>query len=174
MKYIYSFCVLMFCALFVACGSTPVVEETVDGSEQEQEQGETAVIEEEPEPIEVLVPQDIIEIELDNVFYFDFDKSDIKPEAYSILDEHAEVIRSQLVNNPELVVVIEGHCDERGTEEYNIALGERRAQAVSRYLRVQGVSADNIATVSYGELDPADPASDEFSWAQNRRAVLAY
>src|SRR5579863_3747135 len=97
------------------------------------------------------------------IVYFDFDKSDIKPEFLDTLTAHAKY----LVANPSQKIRIEGYCDERGTVEYNIALGDRRAQAVRRFMLFQGVSADQITTVSYGEAHPADPGHDETAWAKN-------
>jgi peptidoglycan-associated lipoprotein len=104
------------------------------------------------------------------VVFFDFDKSDIKPEFLDTLTAHAKY----LVANPTQKIRIEGYTDERGTVEYNIALGDRRAQAVRRFMLFQGVSADQISTVSYGEAHPADAGHDETAWAKNRRAVIVY
>ena len=84
----------------------------------------------------------------------------------SILDTNARFME----NNPSLLVQIEGHCDERGTVEYNIALGHRRSQAVKDYLVSLGVDASRIDTVSYGEERPADSGHDESAWSKNRRA----
>ncbi|MFP4037629.1 MAG: peptidoglycan-associated lipoprotein Pal [Desulfobacteraceae bacterium] len=97
--------------------------------------------------------------------YFDFDKSEIKPEAQATLKEKA----GWLKQNPEYSVRIEGHCDERGTNEYNLALGERRANAAKKYLISLGVSEDRVRTISYGEERPADPRHNEEAWAKNRR-----
>ncbi len=97
---------------------------------------------------------------------FDYDKSDITPEARSVLQDSADWIRS----NADTKVQIEGHCDERGTEEYNLALGERRANAVKNYLISLGVEGDRLYTISYGEELPLDPGHDETAWAKNRRA----
>lgn len=104
------------------------------------------------------------------VVYFDFDKSDIKPEFLDTLTAHAKY----LVANPSQKIRIEGYTDERGTVEYNIALGDRRAQAVRRYLLFQGVTTEQITTVSFGESHPADSGHDETAWAKNRRAVIVY
>ena len=104
------------------------------------------------------------------VVYFDFDKSDIKPEFLDTLTAHAKY----LVANPTQKIRIEGYTDERGTVEYNIALGDRRAQAVRRFMLFQGVSDSQISTVSYGEAHPADAGHDETAWAKNRRAVIVY
>lgn len=98
--------------------------------------------------------------------YFDFDRSDIRPEMRSILQRNAEWLR----RHPRVKVVIEGHCDERGTEEYNMALGQRRAETVKNYLVSLGVSPSRLSTISYGEERPADPGHDEAAWAKNRRA----
>ncbi len=98
--------------------------------------------------------------------YFDFDKSDIKPESRPVLEK----IAAYLLKNPALDLLIEGHCDERGTEEYNLALGERRALSARRYLIGLGVASKRLQTISYGEERPLDPGHDETAWAKNRRA----
>lgn len=104
------------------------------------------------------------------VVYFDFDRSNVSSEFYSILDEHAAF----LAENSTQSIVIEGHCDSRGTPEYNIALGERRAKAIETYLLNQGVSAYQISVVSYGEEKPAVSGGTEAAFAKNRRGVLVY
>ncbi len=106
----------------------------------------------------------------EKTIYFDFDESTIRPEFMDTLRAHAEY----LVNTPSAHLVIEGHCDERGSREYNIALGERRANAVRRFLEAEGVSPIQLETVSYGEERPVDPGHDESAWAKNRRAELVY
>ncbi|BFM48256.1 peptidoglycan-associated lipoprotein Pal [Marinomonas sp. THO17] len=107
---------------------------------------------------------------VDTVFYFDFDKSIVRPEAREALAKHAEF----LVANPDASVVLEGHADERGTREYNMALGERRAKAVSRYLTIQGVAASQIETVSFGEEVPVAFGHDAEAWQLNRRVEVRY
>ena len=102
--------------------------------------------------------------------YFAFDRDTIRPEFESVLSAHAEYLQSY----PNTNVVLEGHADERGTREYNLGLGERRARAVEQYLTVEGVSASQIEIVSYGEERPAVRGHDEESYAQNRRVVFAY
>ena len=102
----------------------------------------------------------------DRVF-FDFDKSEIKPEAADVLKRQA----AWLQKYPNKTIVVEGHCDERGTREYNLALGERRANAVREYLISLGVAAARIETISYGKERPAVLGSNESAWSQNRRAV---
>ncbi|MCL5049627.1 peptidoglycan-associated lipoprotein Pal [Aliidiomarina maris] len=110
------------------------------------------------------------ELRRENTIFFAFDDSNISSEYRQILQAHAEY----LVSNPNVSVVIEGHTDERGTPEYNIALGERRANAVVNYLQNQGVLSSQMSTVSYGEEKPLVRRSNEQAWAQNRRAVLVY
>jgi len=100
------------------------------------------------------------------LIHFDFDKADIRPGDAKILDANA----AWLTANPKLLVLIEGHCDERGTAEYNLALGERRAKATQTYLVSRGVQAERITTVSYGEERPACTEHTEKCWATNRRA----
>ncbi|MDG9930800.1 MULTISPECIES: peptidoglycan-associated lipoprotein Pal [Pseudomonas] len=100
-------------------------------------------------------------------FYFEYDSSDLKPEAMRALDVHAKDLKGNGAR-----VVLEGHTDERGTREYNMALGERRSKAVQRYLVLQGVSPAQLELVSYGEERPVATGSDESSWAQNRRVEL--
>jgi peptidoglycan-associated lipoprotein len=104
------------------------------------------------------------------VIYFDYDQADIKPEFNELLAAHGR----QLVANPNMNLRLEGHTDERGSREYNIGLGERRAQAVRRVLTLQGVAASQLTTVSYGEERPAQTGSDEESWRLNRRVELVY
>ena len=102
----------------------------------------------------------------DRVF-FDFDKSDIKPEGRQVLQRQADWLKKY----PNVTVTVEGHCDERGTREYNLALGERRATAAKKMLVALGVPAARISTISYGKERPAVVGSNEAAWAQNRRAV---
>ncbi len=106
----------------------------------------------------------------EKVIYFDFDSSEIRPEFLPVLRAHADY----LVSNPSARLTIEGHCDERGSREYNMALGERRAKAVQRVLEAEGVSPLQLETVSYGEERPAVPGHNEAAWAKNRRAELVY
>ena len=99
--------------------------------------------------------------------FFAFDRSDISPEAREILARQADWLRRY----PNVTVTIEGHCDERGTREYNLALGERRAQAAKNVLVAAGIPAARISTISYGKERPAVVGSTEEAYAQNRRAV---
>jgi peptidoglycan-associated lipoprotein len=108
--------------------------------------------------------------ELTNIIYFDFDSYELRPEDAEIVARHGR----QLADESRLSVRLEGHADERGSREYNIGLGERRAQAVRRVLLIQGASASQISTVSFGEERPAAFGSDEGAWAQNRRVEVKY
>ena len=104
------------------------------------------------------------------IIYFDFDKSEIKPEFADIIKASAQ----NLTSHPGLKLKLEGSTDERGTREYNIGLGERRAQAVRRALMLQGVAETQLTTVSFGAERPAAEGDDESAWAQNRRVELVY
>lgn len=102
--------------------------------------------------------------------YFDFDESEIKSDFRDIIAAHAK----NLADNPNLSVTIEGHCDERGTREYNMALGERRAHSVAKMLTLLGASQSQVKTVSFGEENPEVEGHDDSAWKWNRRAVFAY
>lgn len=104
------------------------------------------------------------------IIYFDYDRAEIKPEYVSVVAAHAKYLNAGNGRK----VRLEGHGDERGSREYNIGLGERRAQAVRRALLLQGVTEDQINTVSYGEERPSVPGSDETAYAKNRRVELVY
>ena len=97
---------------------------------------------------------------------FDFDNSSIRPDAREILKVNADYLLNHRVSS----IVVEGHCDERGTAEYNMALGQRRAQETKNYLVNLGINESIIKTISYGKERPLDPASNEEAWAKNRRA----
>jgi peptidoglycan-associated lipoprotein len=174
--------------LLIGCGSKEVKEEpsatedsrvVVDGgastagaSEGErlgdELAGQGAAVEEAPaEEVPTEPARDLLS---ERKIYFDFDKSDIKDEFREVLQAHAEF----LVSNPSASLVIEGHCDERGTREYNMALGERRAHSVFQYLTLQGVGKNQVRTVSFGEERPDVEGHDESAWKWNRRAVFVY
>jgi peptidoglycan-associated lipoprotein len=137
-----------------------------------------APVEKKPEPI-VEDPEPVVEEvpetdPLDDFFngknvledvYFDFDKADLREDTKEILKRHSQTLRA----NPGLTILIEGHCDERGTEDYNMALGERRATRVRDYLVELGVDSSILKTISYGETQPKSMGSNEEAWANNRR-----
>jgi peptidoglycan-associated lipoprotein len=100
--------------------------------------------------------------------FFAYDESTLSPEAQAALTAAANWLKK----NPQYNLLIEGHCDERGTEQYNLALGDRRANTAKEYLMTLGVDGNRIRTVSYGEERPFDPGHTEGAWAKNRRAHL--
>ena len=103
-----------------------------------------------------------------NTVYFDFDRATIKPSETGKIEEVAKYLQA----NPTHAVQIEGHCDERGTEQYNLSLGERRALSVREYLVTAGIQQDRVFTISYGESRPAVPGHNEAAWSKNRRGVF--
>ncbi|MDA7774624.1 peptidoglycan-associated lipoprotein Pal [Pseudomonadales bacterium] len=107
---------------------------------------------------------------LSGVFYFDFDQAIVKRAGHSELNKHASVLAS----DGALRLRLQGHADERGTREYNLALGERRANAVRAYLVAQGASRTQVEVISYGEEKPADAGHSERAWAMNRRVEFSY
>ena len=104
------------------------------------------------------------------IIYFEYDSSDVKAEYRPVVEAHARY----LSQNPGTTITLEGHADERGSREYNLALGERRAQSVKQQMLLLGAMADQIRLVSYGEERPAIDGHDEYSWQQNRRVEILY
>ncbi|MDD5037155.1 MAG: peptidoglycan-associated lipoprotein Pal [Methylococcaceae bacterium] len=104
------------------------------------------------------------------VIYFMYDSSEVQPEYLSVVNSHA----NYLASNSGRSVVLEGHADERGSPEYNIALGEQRAKAIAKMMKLQGVLESQIQVVSFGEEKPAVSGHDESSWQQNRRVEISY
>lgn len=156
-----------------ACSSSDstdssVASETNTGSTTEQSTVVTSPVEQEP----VLSEQELRSQQLrqEQTIYFKFDNAEIQPDYQDMLTAHAEYLR----DNAAVKVIVEGHADERGTPEYNIALGERRANAVAKYLQALGVSASQISIVSYGEEKPLVLGHTEADYAKNRRSVLVY
>ena len=121
-------------------------------------------------PVLTAQQQALADLKSRSVVYFDFDSSEISPQYVQVVAAHA----AYLVKFPTARVRLEGHTDERGSREYNIGLGERRAQTVRRALMVQGVAEAQITTVSYGEERPAVEGSDEAAFAQNRRVEMVH
>lgn len=161
-----------------ACGSTKDAEEQVESNQQAEVTQATdngsdvsvSTIEKEKEFQMQERKRQQEALRQNTVINFEFDESRVAGKYFEILEAHATYLR----DNPEVKVVVEGHCDERGTPEYNIALGERRAKAVTRYLENLGVSSSQISTVSYGEEKPVDRSRTEAAFAANRRATLVY
>lgn len=130
---------------------------------------ETAVVEDSVEQYDAAAAEAALREEARRMVkdvFFEFDSAELDPMAVSQLKNNA----MWLVDNPSIALMIEGHCDERGTTEYNLALGERRAEVTKRFLEKAGVAASRLGTVSFGEEKPFDPGHDEAAWAKNRRA----
>ncbi|MCY4095143.1 MAG: peptidoglycan-associated lipoprotein Pal [Gammaproteobacteria bacterium] len=174
---------LLVCGLLTACASqtgcgTPVEEEPVVVDER-PEPSEPAPVPE-PEVEEIPDFMDLpdgttVAVDADgsvirSVVNFEFDESEIGSGDFRVLQQHA----TRLNRNRDQSVVIEGHCDERGTREYNLALGERRAMAVQDFLLANGVRPSQMSARSFGEERPVDTGSDEAAWAKNRRVELKY
>lgn len=159
--------------LLAACGSTSTTE--ADGQTTEQITPAVSETVETGAMTKVMSPEEKQRLELqelrkEHIVYFDFDTSTVASEFAALLDAHAVYLRA----NPGTTVLVEGHADERGTPEYNIALGERRAKAVTKYLTGLGVNESQIESVSYGEEKPLDNSRTEDGFSKNRRAVLVY
>lgn len=162
--------VLLFAGLLFSCKTKteqtevplPVEPKPVVAEAQPvQEPEKPVVVEEESDE---LTEMDLQRFQFENI-HFDFDKSDLREEERMKLDTYAQVLKE----NPTITVLIEGHCDERGTIEYNQALGERRAERIRLYLVGLGIGESRLRTVSYGKLQPLDPSQNEEAWAKNRR-----
>jgi peptidoglycan-associated lipoprotein len=138
----------------------PVVEIPGEG-EGDSEEGTSQQPIKPPQEVDIPdeQPTDLVDI------FFDYDKSNLRSDALSTMEKNGRA----LVTNPDFNVVLEGHCDERGTTEYNLALGERRAKAAYDYLRRYGIDVSRLTTISYGEERPFDPGHSESAWAKNRR-----
>lgn len=143
---------------------TPPPQQQTTPPQQQQTQA-PPVQQSPPPPRQEMMPERFVT--LDPV-YFDFDKSDIRPDAREILVRAVAILRA----NPDAVIVLEGHTDERGSNEYNDALGRRRAQSVFSFLSSQGIESNRLQTVSMGEQQPADPAKTQDAFARNRRVML--
>jgi peptidoglycan-associated lipoprotein len=166
--------------ILVGCVSTTPEEDT--STDTSLDTGATETVAEPAAPVEpdpVINSMDKVVISkgpgmgtetLDGVFYFDFDQAIVKRSGHAELDKHAKVLKE----NRGFRVRLEGHADERGTREYNLALGERRANAIRAYLTAEGASRSQIEVVSYGEEQPAVSGSGESAWAQNRRVAIKY
>jgi len=161
---------LMAALLLVAgCETPPETADTGAGA------GDTMTTDTPPPPPPAAMPetmpmdpQEDLVVNVGDRVFFDFDKSDLRPDAIDQLNRQSDWMKA----NGSITVVIEGHCDERGTREYNLALGDRRASSAKQYLESMGVSGGRMETISYGKERPAVLGSNEDAWAQNRRAVM--
>ena len=158
-----------------ACGSTPERDDGFDEGLVDTTTQTSAVV----QPVTIDGLQDGTKIDpnsisgrapLERVIYFDYDTAELRSEFIDVVTQHGRF----LAENPEAQVRLEGHTDERGTREYNIALGEDRAKSVQRMLQLQGVSVGQLRAVSYGEELPVDEAHNSDAWAKNRRVNVIY
>jgi len=156
----------MFLALFFVIPgllfSVSCQKKVVDATpEPVAEEKEEVVVETKEEVVVYKVPAVVMQEDI----YFDFDRSTLSPAAQDNLLRKAEWLRE----NPDATATIEGHCDERGTNEYNLALGDRRAESAKAFLTDLGIDPARLTTISYGEERPVDPRNTEEAWAKNRR-----
>ena len=167
----YKFFISIFMVLFVAaCATTPKDSADSSGSGSSSSgsdvSSEGTITETTGSGIVSGSQEDLIVNVGDRVF-FGYDSSDLDSDALELLQDQV----AWLKQNSDVTVSIEGHCDERGTREYNLALGEKRAQAVKNYLIGLGINPDRVSTISYGKERPAVVGSNDGAWAQNRRSV---
>ncbi len=168
------FAVSLLSVAIMGCASGGGTEDGASSTETVVEESQTQAVPESP-GVDV-VTEEQTEVQAANpllkqtLVYFGYDRAEIRPEFKDVLNAHAQY----LVANPQARIVLEGHCDERGTVEYNLALGERRANTVKRYLIVQGANPGQLESVSFGEERPIMIGSDDATWAKNRRAEIKY
>ena len=138
--------------------------------QDDQVQGEQVVFENGMQEGSASMSADGLNAPAQRLFFFGFDSSSVGAEDLAVVQAHA----AYLINNPVMIVRLEGHADERGSREYNLALGERRAQTLSDLLVAEGVNTGQIEIISYGEENPLEIGHEEAFWAQNRRVELTY
>jgi len=171
--------VILISVLFVACpkkadedvdlppddtGTAVIGDEVIEDSGSDTARWKTGSdLDSEPSTGEIPKTSDEASFE---IVYFDFDKYNLRPDAIAALQKNIAILKQ----NPSMRIVIEGHCDERGTNEYNMALGMRRANSCKNYLIANGIESSRVTIVSFGEERPADPGHNEAAWAKNRRA----
>ncbi len=171
-KITVGFLALLFLMTLGGCKKKEKVKVIPPAEKQVAKTGEE--VKEKPIPKPVVQEESIEDMSLEEInkkgylqrIHFDFDKYNIREDQKPILIKNAEWLKA----HPTVKILIEGHCDERGTEEYNLALGEKRAKAVRDFLISLGISPDRIKIVSYGKSRPLDPRHNEEAWAKNRRA----
>ena len=158
---------LALIAIFAGCSTEPAKEATTaDGSQTAYRRADS---QSSPRGVAGAATQALARPS-ERSIYYEYDKSDIRPESRALLESNARYLRE----NPGVSVRVEGNADERGSAEYNLALGQRRAEAVTRQLKVLGVSESRIEAVSLGKEKPKRSGHDETSWAENRRSDIVY
>ena len=167
----YKFLISTFLVLFVAaCATKPKDSADSSGSGSSSSGSDVSsegTITETPGSGIVSGSQEDLIVNVGDRVFFGYDSSDLDSDALELLQDQV----AWLKQNSDVTVTIEGHCDERGTREYNLALGEKRAQAVKNYLIGLGINPDRVSTISYGKERPAVVGSNDGAWAQNRRSV---
>lgn len=158
--------------LVAACATDPEEQSTTSGQGASQSSGASSsssgTVSSSGSTVSAPAPGSAEEfITIGDRVYFDFNQAEIRTSDAATLNDQAAWLKKY----PNITIVVEGHCDERGTREYNLALGERRANAVKEYLVSRGVSASRVETISYGKERPAVLGSNESAWQQNRRGV---
>jgi peptidoglycan-associated lipoprotein len=170
----YKFLLSIFIAVFVtACSTTPKDSGEASGSGSSSSSDGVSTSDSSSEVSsdssdQAIVPgsQEDLIVNIGDRVFFDYNSSDLDSDAQELLQDQIAWIKQHNVS-----VIIEGHCDERGTREYNLALGEKRAQAVKNYLTSMGISSSKVTTISYGKERPAVVGSNDGAWSQNRRSV---
>lgn len=170
MSYHKVFPVVLFAAMLAGCPSNPVPDPEPTDTTYGGNDGASTDGMNNDDPFGGEVMDDPFGGELGQVIYFEYDSSEVRAQDQDLVARHAVA----LLNNSRAQVRLEGHADERGSREYNIGLGERRAQAVRQILMIQGVSASQIQTVSFGEERPDAMGSSESDYARNRRVQFEY
>ena len=165
---------ILVCVLIIPAGcSKKKVKKDVGlegpGIEETNRPGEEGLEEAQPGGPEWMEPTPEMALYFKDI-YFQYDQFSLAPEAKETLNKLGE----WMMKNDSVQVLVEGHCDERGTAEYNLALGERRAHSAKKYLSQLGVNADRISTISYGEEQPLDPGHTEAAYSKNRRCHFLY
>ena len=164
----YKFLVSILLMLFVAaCATKPKDAADASGSGSSSTDSSDGNITETTGSGIVSGSQEDLIVNVGDRVFFGYDSSDLDSDALELLQDQVEWLKK----NSDVSVTIEGHCDERGTREYNLALGEKRAQAVKNYLIGLGINPDRVSTISYGKERPAVVGSNDGAWAQNRRSV---
>ena len=163
------FLMVGFVFFFTGCANKQIVDTEIQPSGQEQMKPEVPTGEggaaQMPSSRSGVQDADAIDAFENEFIYFDYDAFTLTSEASATLNKKAEFLKT----HPDVIIELQGHCDERGTTVYNMALGERRARAGKVYLMILGIAENRITTVSYGEERPVDPGHNEKAWAKNRR-----
>jgi len=166
-------------SLLLALTLTGCAKNGVDQSDevkapaQQEEKADTSVVTTTEQKPAVAAPAEAVAAPVttfDKKIFFDYDRFDLNPESIEVLNELIAYLKA----NPDLKVKIEGNCDDRGTTEYNLALGERRAKSAQDFVVTQSIDPERVSTISYGKEKPADPAQNEEAWAKNRRDEFVF